>query len=133
MIKAELLKPLDGDAEGTIREFDQTDFDSLVALGAVRAASGEGDLRSDGPTVAEFVAAGYKASDYPPRGYAPRSTAEEVAAAVAVDTPVKKAPTVKNKMMTEPVANKAASTEQGSDKPAPTGPAAGNATLQSEA
>lgn len=39
MIKAELLKPLDGDPEGTIREFDKPDFDRLVAYGAVRKAA----------------------------------------------------------------------------------------------
>jgi hypothetical protein len=36
MIKAELLKPLDGDPEGTIREFDKPDYDRLVGYGAVR-------------------------------------------------------------------------------------------------
>lgn len=40
-------------------------------------------LRSDGPTVAEFVAAGYLALNYPPAGYASRSTSEEVAVAIA--------------------------------------------------
>jgi hypothetical protein len=39
----------------------------------------ENGLRTDGPTVAEFVAAGYQASDYPPAGYASRSTDEEIA------------------------------------------------------
>lgn len=38
MIKAILTKPLDGDPEGTPREFDKVDFDRLVALGAVRKA-----------------------------------------------------------------------------------------------
>lgn len=46
-----------------------------------------GDLRTDGPTVAEFVAAGYSASNYPPEGYASRSTPEEIAAAVAEQNP----------------------------------------------
>lgn len=41
------------------------------------------ELRRDGPTVGEFVAAGYLASNYPPFGYASRSTDEEIAAAVA--------------------------------------------------
>lgn len=44
---------------------------------------GSGQLRNDGPTVAEFVAAGYQASNYPPFGYESRSTAEEIAAAIA--------------------------------------------------
>lgn len=40
-------------------------------------------LREDGPTVAEYVQAGYLASNYPPAGYAARSTAEEIAEAIA--------------------------------------------------
>ncbi|SFX17597.1 HeH/LEM domain-containing protein [Pseudomonas sp. NFACC49-2] len=43
----------------------------------------ENGLRTDGPTVADFVAAGYEANDYPPTGYASRSTDEEIAAAIA--------------------------------------------------
>lgn len=39
-------------------------------------------LREDGPAVAEFVDAGYQASNYPPEGYASRSTREEIAEAV---------------------------------------------------
>ncbi len=39
----------------------------------------------DGPTVDEFIAAGYKASNYPPDGYASRSTAEEIAAALEAE------------------------------------------------
>lgn len=38
--------------------------------------------RDDGPTVEEFVAAGYLAKNYPPAGYASRSTAEEIQAAI---------------------------------------------------
>lgn len=40
-------------------------------------------LKKDGPTVAEFVAAGYLASNYPPEGYESRSTDDEIANAVA--------------------------------------------------
>lgn len=39
-------------------------------------------LRQDGPTVEEFVKAGYRAEHYPPQGFASRSTPEEVEAAV---------------------------------------------------
>lgn len=46
-------------------------------------------LREDGPTIAEFLAAGYQASNYPPKGYASRSTAEEIAAAVAAQPKAK--------------------------------------------
>ncbi|OYY60772.1 MAG: hypothetical protein B7Y61_23070 [Rhizobiales bacterium 35-66-30] len=48
--------------------------------------TGQPGLRHDGPTVAEYVAAGYLASNYPPLGYASRSTEEEIAAAVAAQT-----------------------------------------------
>lgn len=37
-IKAILTKPLDGQPEGTEREFDKADFDRLKEMGAVRAA-----------------------------------------------------------------------------------------------
>lgn len=40
-------------------------------------------LREDGPTVGEWVAAGYLAANYPPNGYAARSSDEEIAEAVA--------------------------------------------------
>lgn len=43
----------------------------------------EGGLRGDGPTVDEYVSAGYPAANYPPEGYASRSTEDEVDAAVA--------------------------------------------------
>jgi len=42
-------------------------------------------LRTDGPTVSEYVAAGYKASNYPPKGYAPRSTPEEIEEALKLE------------------------------------------------
>jgi len=38
--------------------------------------------RLDGPTIAEFVAAGYPAVNYPPDGYASRSSQEEIDAAI---------------------------------------------------
>jgi hypothetical protein len=47
----------------------------------------ENGLRTDGPTVAEYVEAGYQASNYPPNGYASRSTAEEIEAAIAAQKP----------------------------------------------
>lgn len=40
-------------------------------------------LRDDGPTVAEYVAAGYLPAGYPPKGYASRSTEDEIADAIA--------------------------------------------------
>ncbi|MFK3945625.1 HeH/LEM domain-containing protein [Pseudomonas fulva] len=51
---------------------------------ALGGNGGDGDgLRQDGPTVGEFVAAGYQASGYPPEGYASRSSQEEIDVAVA--------------------------------------------------
>jgi hypothetical protein len=38
--------------------------------------------RQDGPTVAEFIAAGYDARNYPPSGYAAKSTQAEIDAAI---------------------------------------------------
>ncbi len=50
-------------------------------------------LRDDGPTVAEYVAAGYLASNYPPGGYASRSTPEEIESAVTAENAAKQAAT----------------------------------------
>lgn len=60
-------------------------------LDAAPQSNGGGALRDDGPTVAEFVAAGYPASAYPPGGYASRSTAKEIAAAVKAEAAAAKA------------------------------------------
>jgi len=43
MVKAILTKPLDGQPEGTEREFSQADFDRLSTRGAVRAVSTGGE------------------------------------------------------------------------------------------
>ncbi len=45
----------------------------------------EASLKQDGPTVEEWVAAGYKASAYPPDGYASKSSKEEIDAAIAAE------------------------------------------------
>lgn len=42
-------------------------------------------LKLDGPTIAEFVAAGYPAVNYPPEGYASRSSQEEIDAAIEAE------------------------------------------------
>jgi len=44
-------------------------------------------LRDDGPTVEEYASAGYKAANYPPKGYDSRSSEEEIKAAVEKQTP----------------------------------------------
>jgi len=65
-IKAILTKPLDGDPEGTEREFSQADFDRLKARGAVRAA---GDKKA-APEVANKAApkAANKSADIKSKG-----------------------------------------------------------------
>lgn len=40
------------------------------------------DLALDGPTIAEFVEAGYRAINYPPAGYAARSSQDEIDQAI---------------------------------------------------
>lgn len=46
MIKAILLKPLDGDPEGSEREFSSDDFERLEAFGAVRKAGSAGEKQA---------------------------------------------------------------------------------------
>jgi hypothetical protein len=73
---------------GTVARMDSGRGQQLIdARSAVRVQEGATSQslapREDGPTVQEFVAAGYPASDYPPEGYASKSTADEIAAAMA--------------------------------------------------
>ncbi|KQP34297.1 hypothetical protein ASF27_01680 [Methylobacterium sp. Leaf102] len=59
MIKAILLKPLDGDTEGSVREFDRADFDRLEAMGAICVDDGTGPRRKPSVRdVASQIAAG---------------------------------------------------------------------------
>lgn len=44
------------------------------------------ELKQDGPTVEEYVEAGYKAADYPPKGYASKSSEEEIKSAIEKQT-----------------------------------------------
>ncbi|MFU2330319.1 HeH/LEM domain-containing protein [Pseudomonas sp. NFX98] len=46
----------------------------------------QSNLRVDGPTIVEFIEAGYLASNYPPEGYESRSSKEEIDAAVQAQT-----------------------------------------------
>jgi len=72
-------------AEGDTRLADPVIVKTLVDSGVLidPDAPKAGELRSDGPTIAEFVGAGYLAKNYPPKGYASRSTKKEIAAAIA--------------------------------------------------
>lgn len=49
---------------------------------AVADGKSPSSLREDGPTITEWLAAGYQADNYPPEGYASRSTLEEIEAAL---------------------------------------------------
>jgi len=65
---------VDGDKPNIIEAYKRAGI--IVTSGKAPA------LREDGPTVAEYVEAGYQASSYPPKGYSSRSTQEEIDAAV---------------------------------------------------
>lgn len=54
MVKAILLKPLDGAEAGTEREFEADDFNRLKEMGAVRAVSDRSEKSA--PTVANKAA-----------------------------------------------------------------------------
>jgi hypothetical protein len=73
--------------KGTVDEIPEELFEDLRAAGYVEALGAKkgAALRDDGPTVAEYVSAGYSASDYPPKGYTSRSTPEEIADAVQLE------------------------------------------------
>ncbi|KOX49881.1 hypothetical protein ADL19_19670 [Streptomyces purpurogeneiscleroticus] len=76
---------LDGREDAPLEPHHQVSERALVADRAKRgsgAARRDRD-RTDGPTVEEYVASGYRAENYPPEGYVSRSTPEEIAAAVA--------------------------------------------------
>lgn len=68
-------------------EQDVSERCALVAVEHLGVASYLGQLdanglKLDGPTIAEFVEAGYLAINYPPEGYASRSSQEEIDAAI---------------------------------------------------
>lgn len=70
---------------GTKVEMIEFEAKQLLSLGKATLDTTQTPtaLRTDGPTVAEYVAAGYLAENYPPQGYASRSTAEEIKDATA--------------------------------------------------
>jgi hypothetical protein len=84
---------LDGREDAPLEPHHQVSERALAADRAKRATGkpaggGAGATRrdrerTDGPTVEEYVASGYRAENYPPEGYVSRSTPEEIAAAVA--------------------------------------------------
>ena len=115
--------------EGTEHTVTRTRGKQLHANGLVEILSDDDadddELKTDGPTVAEYVAAGYPAKNYPPAGYASRSTAEEIADAIGkqeikpmtTDTGGTKAATPPENKKAPTPANKAA--PKPADKTAP--------------
>lgn len=108
--------------EGTEHTVTRARGSQLKANGLVEILSDDdddsGELKTDGPTIAEYVAAGYPAKNYPPNGYASRSSDVEIAEAIKQQesTPMtndtngggeKAAPAPENKAAPKP-SNKAA-------------------------
>lgn len=60
---------------------------------------GAEELRTDGPTIEEFLTAGYLAENYPPQGYAARSTPEEIKAAIDSRANPQKTPAAPQQML----------------------------------
>jgi len=69
---------------GTSDEVPAELFADLEKAGYVVKAGAE-HPRTDGPTIAEWVARGYPAANYPPAGYASQSSAAEIAEAVEAE------------------------------------------------
>lgn len=70
-----------------VGEQEVSDRCALVAVEHLGVASyleqqDHAGLKLDGPTIAEFLAAGYQAIHYPPEGYESRSSQEEIDAAI---------------------------------------------------
>lgn len=74
------------DTDGKSAPFDADEAERIVSVGGARMPTADDlKLRDDGPTVALWVERGYKASAYPPSGYASKSTPEEIAAAIEAE------------------------------------------------
>ncbi|RUU47415.1 hypothetical protein EOD08_06785 [Mesorhizobium sp. M6A.T.Ca.TU.002.02.2.1] len=67
----------------------------------IAALKGDVALRDDGPTVAEYVAAGYFASNYPPEGYSSRSSSAEIAEAVKAEETAKAAAKMRDAILAD--------------------------------
>lgn len=57
---------------------------TLAQINRIRKQAQSSNVRQDGPTVEEYVAAGYLAENYPPMGFASRSTPDEIAVAIGM-------------------------------------------------
>jgi hypothetical protein len=86
-LKAQIFAPLSAEAVAAqSRPIAPAPEDTVLAgpTAAQKAADAE-KTPTAGPTIQQWVAAGYKASNYPPSPYASSSSAEDVAAAVAAE------------------------------------------------
>ncbi|WP_439392331.1 hypothetical protein ACRQ5Q_22305 [Bradyrhizobium sp. PMVTL-01] len=70
------------EAEAKAAEQADAHAEACAARDAEQAKAAEDDKVPLGPTIEEFVAAGYRAENYPPVGYAARSTPDEVQKAI---------------------------------------------------
>lgn len=103
---------------GETRAADPSIVKHLVGTTLIDPNAPAGGLRTDGPTIDEFITAGYPAANYPPQGYASRSTEEEIAAAIAA------LPAASGAKAEPPLENKADVIPENKGKPAKPQPAA---------
>lgn len=70
---------------GDVIDLPKAEAQRLLDLNAAEIATEAEaeELKQDGPTIEEFVKAGYNPENYPPAGYASRSKPEEIEAAIA--------------------------------------------------
>ncbi len=104
--------------KGEIAGFPEDQAKRLIAAGLAvdpqaELAAEPAALREDGPTIAEFVAAGYPAANYPPHGYASRSSDAEIAEAVKAEAEAAAQAGAKAKKAPKPTAD--AGTGNGTD------------------
>ena len=76
-MKVPTIRVKNGDSGSKI--INMSDYDPRIheSVGDAPVYEIGGDLKDDGPTLAEYVAAGYKPSNYPPDGYKSKPFEEE--------------------------------------------------------
>lgn len=108
-----------GYQKGTEVDLPQDQCDRWVRRNVAEYVTGvlvdnEAGPRTNGPTIKEWVDAGYKAADYPPNGYEAKSSPEEIERAVAAEAAAGNAP--------KPVEQPAPSLQQPEPQPGLTQP-----------
>jgi hypothetical protein len=115
-------KKADLDAKAAADKKTADDKAATDKAAADEKAKGETDkasaveLKQDGPTVQEYVTAGYRADKYPPAGFASKSSQEEIDAAIAQQK-------VADQTKTD---QEQSAQTRGLDKPDPAAPAPGD-------